>query len=141
MKKYVVLILSVLAFTISGCSGSDNDSGAKTDIPAAPTPASSTPPDQTTQAPMQAQAPVTTQTAPGKPPLTGKVIKAMHAGGYSYMQVENQGKQFWVAATMMNVKRNDHVSWSDAAVMKNFTSSSLRRTFEEILFVSAAKVM
>jgi len=65
----------------------------------------------------------------------------MHAGGYTYMEVENKGKQFWVAAPMMNVKRNDHIAWSDGAVMKNFTSSSLRRTFDEIIFVSAAKVM
>ena len=73
-------------------------------------------------------------------PSKGKVIKAMHAGGYTYMEMENAGQQFWVAATMMNVKRNDHVSWRDAAVMKNFKSSSLHRTFDEILFVSSATV-
>lgn len=76
----------------------------------------------------------------GAAPRQGKVIKAMHAGGYTYMQIENDGKQFWIAATMLNVQRNDKVSWSDAAVMKNFTSSSLRKTFDKILFVTAAVV-
>jgi len=133
MKKYIVLILTILAFSISGCSDSDKETSAETSAPSS-TPAASTP-AQTSQAPAAPQA------AQGKAPLTGKVVKAMHAGGYTYMQVENQGKQFWVAATMMNVKRNDHVAWADAAVMKNFTSSALRRTFDEILFVSAAKVM
>jgi hypothetical protein len=73
-------------------------------------------------------------------PGNGKVVKAMHAGGYTYMQVENDGKEFWIASTMMNVKRNDMVSWTDAAVMKNFTSSTLRKTFDEILFVSKASI-
>jgi len=73
-------------------------------------------------------------------PNTGKVIKAMHGGGYTYMQVENKEKTFWVAATMMNIRRDDIVSWTDAAVMKNFKSSTLRRTFDEILFVTSASV-
>jgi hypothetical protein len=70
----------------------------------------------------------------------GKVLKAMHAGGYTYMFLETGDKQYWVAATMVNVKTNDQVSWTDASLMKNFTSSSLRRTFDEILFVSQATV-
>jgi len=139
MKMYVVLILTMAAFAISGCSGSD-DSATKS----AATSGSATADSAKTNmaaAPQAQTAPMAPQSAPGQAPLSGKVVKAMHAGGYTYMQVENQGKQFWVAATMMNVKRNDHVAWADAAVMKNFTSSSLRRTFDEILFVSAAKVM
>lgn len=73
-------------------------------------------------------------------PTGGKVIKAMHAGGYTYMEMENAGQQFWVASNMMNVKQNDMVIWHDAAVMKNFQSSALHRTFDEILFVSSATV-
>ena len=56
------------------------------------------------------------------------------------MQVETDGKEKWIAATMMNVKRHDTVSWTDAAVMTNFTSSTLRKTFDEILFVSKASI-
>ncbi|MCG6968664.1 MAG: hypothetical protein LJE85_02765 [Gammaproteobacteria bacterium] len=73
-------------------------------------------------------------------PKNGKVIKAMHAGGYTYMQIEKDGKEFWIAATMMNVKRDDYVRWADAAVMKNFSSSTLHKTFDEILFVSNAEL-
>ncbi|WP_455209843.1 hypothetical protein [Kaarinaea lacus] len=101
-----------------------------------------------TQQPTQSQA--NTQSAPAaKPqassapyqlPKNGKVIKAMHAGGYTYMQMEKDGKEFWIAATMMNVKRNDYVRWADAAVMKNFSSSTLHKTFDEILFVTNAEL-
>jgi len=73
-------------------------------------------------------------------PSGGKVLRAMHAGGYTYMQVENDGRQFWVASNMINVKHEDHVSWASAALMKDFKSTSLRRTFNEILFVSSVKI-
>ncbi len=73
-------------------------------------------------------------------PNAGKVIKAMHGGGYTYMQIENGDKPFWVAAKMMNVRRNDTVTWADASIMKNFKSATLRRTFDEILFVVSANV-
>jgi hypothetical protein len=42
---------------------------------------------------------------------------------------------------MMRVKQQDNVQWADAAVMKNFASKSLHRTFDEILFVSNASVI
>ena len=73
-------------------------------------------------------------------PSTGKVISAMHGGGYTYMQIENNSKKFWIASTMINVKRDDIVTWTDASLMKDFKSSTLRRTFDEILFVTAASV-
>ena len=73
-------------------------------------------------------------------PNTGKVIRAMHGGGYTYMQIENNNKNFWIASTMINVKRDDIVTWTDAALMKDFKSATLRRTFNEILFVTAASV-
>ena len=94
-------------------------------------------PSQQQSQPAQTQA--NTQpaaTASSQLPKNGKVIKAMHAGGYTYMQVEKDGKEFWIAGTMMNVKRDDYVRWADAAVMKNFSSSTLHKTFDEILFVT-----
>ncbi|MFV2055104.1 MAG: NrfJ-related protein [Thiohalomonadales bacterium] len=132
MKMYVVGILTILFVGLSACSDSDKTNVENSGDAATPNKA---------QPQIATQTPPATPSAPGKPPLTGKVIKAMHAGGYTYMQLENEGKQFWIAATMMNVQRNDHVTWADAAIMKNFTSSTLRRTFDEILFVSAAKVL
>jgi hypothetical protein len=105
---------------------------------------------QATQAQQPAQSQTNTQQAPtANPqassdpyqlPKNGKVVKAMHAGGYTYMQMEKDGKEFWIAATMMNVKRDDYVRWADAAVMKNFSSSTLHKTFDEILFVTNAEL-
>jgi hypothetical protein len=101
---------------------------------------------QTTQQDTQQQsqsAPAANPAAASDPyqlPKNGKVIKAMHAGGYTYMQIEKDGKEFWIASTMLNVKRDDYVRWADAAVMKNFSSSTLHKTFDEILFVTNAEL-
>jgi hypothetical protein len=75
-------------------------------------------------------------------PKQGTVKEMMHASGYTYMHVDTgKGDPVWIAATMMRVKPEQKVQWTDAAVMRNFKSSSLHRTFPEILFVSNASVI
>jgi hypothetical protein len=67
----------------------------------------------------------------------GKVIDAMNAGGYSYLQVNTPTGDKWLAAPIGDFKTGDTVSWSDAALMTNFTSNSLGKTFDEILFAGS----
>jgi hypothetical protein len=75
-------------------------------------------------------------------PKEGTVLDMMHAAGYTYMQVDTgDGKPLWIAATMMRVKPQQKVQWGDAAMMTNFTSKTLHRTFDKILFVSNAQVI
>jgi hypothetical protein len=75
-------------------------------------------------------------------PKQGVVKEMMHAAGYTYMHVDTGSDQpVWVAATMMRVKPEDSVQWGNAAVMSNFNSKSLHRTFDKILFVSNASVI
>jgi hypothetical protein len=128
MKKMVFPLLAILGLTlnIAACSGG-NDGDKNTEVVA-----TEDTPDVGTELPHA----VKSSTAP----KNGKVVKAMHAGGYTYMKVENDGNQFWIAATMLNVRRNDDVTWTDASLMKDFTSSALRKTFKEILFVSKVSV-
>lgn len=73
-------------------------------------------------------------------PSSGKVVSTVDAAGYTYMELSSGGKNFWIAAPVMKVKVGDNVHFSDAMVMKNFTSKSLKKTFDTILFVSAASV-
>lgn len=75
------------------------------------------------------------------PPTTGKVVNAMRGGGYTYMHLENNGEQFWVASSVINVKRNDIVAWEGGAIMTDFTSFALNRRFEEIHFVNSIKII
>jgi hypothetical protein len=135
MKQLVNSLIILSIFAIIGCS-------EKTQEQSVDAAGQDTVPQADQAAASEQQQPAANQSSGDQYqlPTEGKVLKAMHAGGYTYMEVENHGKRFWIAATMMNVKRNDHIKWSDAAVMQNFTSSTLRRTFDEILFVTAAQV-
>jgi hypothetical protein len=131
----IIYLLAVCGLLLLGCSEKQTEPAAQTKAENA----SENQPSPATQEAQPTQEAQADSSDPYQLPKTGKVLKAMHAGGYTYMEVENHGKRFWIATTMMNVQRNDHISWSDAAVMKNFTSSTLRKTFDEILFVTAAQ--
>lgn len=65
----------------------------------------------------------------------GIVISAQSAGGYTYINVDINGQPFWVAASMAVVKPGDKIRWHDFAMMKNFKSKQLNKTFDQIMFV------
>jgi len=66
--------------------------------------------------------------------LSGKVLESMDSGGYTYVNIENAGKKTWVAVPKMNVKVGQTISFQPGAVMTNFQSKTLNRTFETIVF-------
>ena len=93
--------------------------------------------DETTAA-AGAPAPAPTVAATEVAPNTGKIVQLMQAGAYTYAEVEIQGNQkIWMAGAPLQLKPNELVQWGDYAVMQNFSSTALGRTFEQILFVSA----
>ncbi|HEX2866425.1 MAG TPA: hypothetical protein VHO03_05255 [Ignavibacteriales bacterium] len=67
---------------------------------------------------------------------TGKVIDKINASNYSYLQLEENGNTYWIAAPQMQVEKGETVQFAKAMEMKNFHSESLNRTWESILFVS-----
>jgi len=129
------LIMSVFALAVTACS--DSTEPKATDQQQA-APASNSQSAAPTLNPTQ-QAAVN---AAKDMPKQGTVLEMMHAAGYTYMNVDTgDGKQVWIAATMMRIKPQQKVQWADAAVMQNFKSASLHRTFDNILFVSNASVV
>lgn len=74
-------------------------------------------------------------------PSEGKVISALNASIYTYMELEASGKRFWIAAPTTKVKAGDRVRFVDSMVMENFTSKTLNRTFDRIIFVSSTTVL
>lgn len=68
---------------------------------------------------------------------TGQVLSVIPVQNYTYIEVRNNGREFWLAGSSIDVSEGDVISWSGAAPMQNFHSKALDRTFEEILFVSA----
>ncbi len=72
---------------------------------------------------------------------TGQVREVLHSAGYTYVQVETEGELVWIAGPITRVAEAQTVSWRDAMKMGNFRSTTLNRTFEEILFVSEIVVV
>lgn len=66
--------------------------------------------------------------------LSGKVVETMNSGGYTYVFLEKNGKKTWVAVPETAVKVGQEIACQPGMEMKNFTSKTLNRTFESILF-------
>ena len=146
MNKQLALILAILLLaTTVGCSEQGNQQAQAPEQgimggPAPKLPASHDLPPKAPATPPTMAHPMPSMAS--DMPKQGTVKEMMHASGYTYMNVDTgEGKNVWIAATMMRVKPENKVQWADAAVMRNFNSKSLHRTFDEILFVSNASVV
>ena len=71
--------------------------------------------------------------------LSGKVVETMNSGGYTYVSLENSGKKTWVAIPATAVKVGQDVTCQPGMEMKNFTSKTLNRTFESIIFSAGVR--
>ncbi len=68
--------------------------------------------------------------------IFGKVKETMNSGGYTYLHLEIEGKDRWVAIPQTKVSVGDEVMLYPGQIMKNFRSKGLNRTFDEIIFSS-----
>lgn len=67
---------------------------------------------------------------------SGTVIETMQAPGYTYMLVDNGSGRSWVAIPETAVATGAKVRYSSDMTMNNFTSKTLNKTFETIVFSS-----
>ncbi len=72
--------------------------------------------------------------ARGQGVIAGRAAETMDSGGYTYVRVEQGKDSSWVAVTQRPVKVGDKVSFAGGAVMNDFTSKTLNRTFKTIVF-------
>lgn len=116
MKRFT-LVFAVSALLLVGISGCD--SPKKEAVAPAPTPA------------------VNPHAQPGGEAgqaLSGKVVETMDAAGYTYVALDQNGKKLWVALPQSKVKVGQQVTCQPGMVMTNFTSKTLNRTFDQIIF-------
>ena len=69
--------------------------------------------------------------------VTGKVVETIEGGGYTYICLEKEKKKTWVAVPSTKVTVGQELSLDPGNVMHNFTSKTLNRTFESIIFTNA----
>ncbi len=66
--------------------------------------------------------------------ISGKVVETMDSGGYTYILLENEGTKTWAALPQTKVAVGEEVTLKPGMVMPSFTSKTLNRTFENIVF-------
>ena len=64
-----------------------------------------------------------------------KVKEVLQTGTYTYLFVNENEEDYWMAISKTDIKIDDHLFYEDAVVMKDFKSDELDRTFDKILFV------
>ncbi|MDC8445197.1 MAG: hypothetical protein LV471_04620 [Nitrosomonas sp.] len=70
----------------------------------------------------------------------GIVMEVLDTTGYTYMELQNGDRRFWIAAPTTQVKPGDHVRFVQSMSMENFTSKTLNRTFRRVIFVSSTMI-
>lgn len=78
-------------------------------------------------------APVPAQ-APPAFPLEGTVAEAHSGGGYTYILLNTEGGQYWVATTELEVAVGEKIGFAEGNIMHDFPSKAMNRTFSEIIF-------
>lgn len=73
--------------------------------------------------------------------VEGVVVSAQDAGGYSYIEVKTAAGNTWLAGPSTPLKAGDTVQYEVGAVMSNFSSKALNRTFPTIIFVDRVAVV
>jgi hypothetical protein len=74
------------------------------------------------------------QTGQGMTSISGKVLETMDSGGYTYVNLESDGKKVWAAIPVTPVKVGQQLTLLPGMKMDNFTSKSLNRTFDSVIF-------
>lgn len=66
--------------------------------------------------------------------LHGKVLETMNSSGYTYLQLDATQGKIWVAIPETQIKTGQTLTCTPGMTMYNFTSKTLNRTFEAIIF-------
>ena len=69
----------------------------------------------------------------------GTVLDVLQAGEYTYIQVNENGKQLWVATVGAKAAKGDVIEFADAPVFPSFQSKALNRTFDNLMMVDGIR--
>jgi hypothetical protein len=72
-------------------------------------------------------------------PHIGKVIDKIAVANYDYLQVSENKNEYWIAVPTMQIEVGETVYFSKYNVMKDFKSTNINRSFDEIFFVEDAR--
>jgi hypothetical protein len=73
-------------------------------------------------------------------PNKGTVVSTIDANEYTYIEVASGKTTTWLAAPKTDIKKGSVIRYEDGAVMTNFRSKLLNRTFPSVSFVNSVVV-
>ena len=73
-------------------------------------------------------------------PQKGKVLSVIDVPQYTYLEVAQNKKTFWIAGPTVAAKKGDVIRFDSGMVMSNFHSKTLNRDFPAISFVNQVVV-
>ncbi len=136
MKKTIVVLLSIVALAAAGCQ-------KKEEAPVAAAPQAGGAPQMPAGAAPggDPHAGLKPQEIPAGAGHKGKVLQTMDSGGYTYLEVEENGQKLWVAVMQTPVKVGEVVEFPDSPPMVNFQSKTLKKTFDKIIFAAGVRIV
>ena len=126
MKKFCCCLTgAALAVALTACGNNNKDQQAAA-------------PASTTEAQTVVEAAPATPAAPANPgAIKGKVLETMDASGYTYLHIDDGSEAgVWAAIPKAQLEVGEEVTLQGGSVMNNFSSKTLDRTFESIIFAS-----
>ncbi len=144
MKKTALVVLSIAAFAITGCTEKP-----KTEAPSAGAPQQAQmpagQPGAAPGAPAQGGDPHAGMKAQEIPAGAGKkatVTQTMNSGGYTYVEAaDEKGVKVWLALPELKVAKGDKIEYPETPPLANFQSKTLNRTFEKISFIPGIRIV
>ncbi len=74
-------------------------------------------------------------------PTVATVTTKQQAGSYLYLKAQVAGREVWIATlpSMLRVVEGDQIEYVGGAVMKNFYSKAMDRTFDALIFANSIR--
>jgi hypothetical protein len=147
VKKTALVVLSIAALAIAGCSDKP-----KTEAPAAAPQQAQMPAAQPGAAPAGApgaaapggdpHAGMKAQEIPAGAGKKGTVTQTMNSGGYTYVEAaDDKGVKVWLALPELKVAKGDKIEYPETPPLANFQSKTLNKTFEKISFIPGIRIL
>ncbi|HUX40176.1 MAG TPA: hypothetical protein VMV83_03325 [Rectinemataceae bacterium] len=138
MKKLIIAVVAALAIVLAFGACKKNDKPLVSPAPSSAAPAATAPaadPHATTTDPHA----VSNVLVPAGVGHKGTVLDVVQAGEYTYIQVNENGKQLWVATVGAKAAKGDVIEFADAPVFPSFQSKALNRTFDNLMMVDGIR--
>lgn len=141
MNRFIVTVLIIAALIICGCTEKRDARQANAAQETAGSPRMQTSPAHGGASPAEnPHANMKPQEPAFATDHKGKVVSTMNAAGYTYIEVEENGRKLWVAVMQVEVKPGDEVAFPDSPPVENFQSKTLNRTFDKIILAPAIQI-